>query len=94
MYCDNRSCIQIAINPKLTNQNKHIRLSTTLYEISRNERAQASLYFNNYNVGWLSYTQKMLVAQIYIYNEEKTQNINIIGKVLRYNININIYISK
>ena len=23
MYCDNQSCIKIAINPKLTNQNKH-----------------------------------------------------------------------
>ena len=25
MYCDNQSCIKIAINPKLTNQNKHIK---------------------------------------------------------------------
>ena len=25
MYCDNQSCIKIAINPKLTDQNKHIK---------------------------------------------------------------------
>ena len=24
-YCDNQSCIKIAINPKLTEQNKHIK---------------------------------------------------------------------
>ena len=62
MYCDNQSCIKIAINPKLTDQNKHIKAK---HHFLRDlvEMKELELHYTSTTTMWADFLTKPVSQQ-------------------------------
>ena len=62
VFCDNQSCIKLAINPKITYQNKHIRAR---HHFIRElvEAKEMSLHYTSTTTMWMDILTKLVPQQ-------------------------------